>query len=381
MYDIVIQNGRVIDPANHVDTIADVAVYNGKIVGIGTYQDVESDRVLNAADHIVTPGLIDVHAHLWPFTKMGISTDCTCIPSGVTTAIDAGSAGWATYETSRGFLNTCKVRVKALVNVSPMGLPCNGYSENVDPNYQNRIYEREIEALFDRYPDELLGIKIRVNTGVIRDLGEEPLLSALALAQRCHTRLVVHVSDSAYPMGRICDLLREGDILTHMYHKRGPHHLISADGTVIPEAKNARERGVLFDVGHAQGHCDVSIARAAIRQGFLPDMIGTDACEEGAFREHLMFSMPFILSKMLDLGMTLEDVVKACTAVPAAWMGMSGQIGCLSPGACADIAVFDLKEREFTYRDRGGDFYCGNRLLKPAATIKDGQVVFRDLEF
>ena len=98
MYDIIIRNGRVIDPQNKFDAKADVAIYNGKIVGVGDYQNAESDRVLDAAGHIVTPGLIDAHAHLWPLTKMGISTECTCIPSAVTTAIDAGSAGWATYE-------------------------------------------------------------------------------------------------------------------------------------------------------------------------------------------------------------------------------------------------------------------------------------------
>lgn len=259
------------------------------------------------------------------------------------------------------------MRVKTLVNVSPMGLPCNGYSENVDPDYLDGVYAREIEQLFDRYRGELLGVKLRVNTGVIRDMGERPLRRALELARRCNTRLVVHASEPAYPMGFICDALREGDILTHMYHKRGGSYLIGGDGKVIPEAWEARERGVLFDVGHAQGHCSVSVAKACIEQGFLPDMIGTDACEEGAFREHLMFSMPFILSKMLCLGMELNDVIGAVTAKPAAWIGMKDQIGCLSPGAFADVAIFDLKEAKLVYRDRGGEFFTGNQLLKPAA--------------
>lgn len=381
MYDIIIRNGRVIDPQNGFDSKADVAIYNGKIVGVGNYQTEESDRILDAKGCIVTPGLIDAHAHLWPLSKMGISTECTCIPSGVTTAIDAGSAGWATYETSRGFIATCKVRVKTLVNVSPMGLPCNGYSENVDPDYLGGVYEREIEQLFDRYRGELVGIKLRVNTGVIRDMGEKPFVRALALAEKCGTRLVIHSSEPAYRMGYICNMLRKDDILTHMYHKRGSNYLIGEDGKVIPEAWSARERGVLFDVGHAQGHCNVSIAKAAIEQGFLPDMIGTDACEEGAFREHLMFSMPFILSKMLSLGITLYDLVEETTAKPAAWLGMTDQIGCLTPGSFADVAIFQLKQASFTFRDRGGEFFTGDRLLKPVATIKDGQVVFRDLEF
>ena len=166
-----------------------------------------------------------------------------------------------------------------------------------------------------------------------------------------------------------------------MYNKRNDSILLGPDGKVRPEAWEARKRGVLFDVGHAQGHCDVSVAKAAIEQGFLPDMIGTDACEEGAFREHLMFSMPFILSKMLSLGLSLTDAISATTEKPAKWIGLEDQIGCLSAGSFADVAIFDLKDKDFIYRDRGGAFYTGHQLLKPVATIKDGQVVYRDLEF
>lgn len=381
IYDIVIKNGRVIDPQNHFDQIADVAIYNGKVIGVGNYQDAESDRVLDANGYIVTPGLIDAHAHIWPLAKMGVSTESACLPNGVTTVIDAGSAGWANYETNRWAIPTCKVRVKTLVNVSPTGLPHNGCSENVDPDFLNGVHEREIEQLFDRYRGELIGIKLRVNTGVIRDLGEKPLKKALALAEKLCVHLVIHSSETAYPMGELCNSLRAGDILTHMYNKRGNSFIIGNDGKVIPEAWAARERGVLFDVGHAQGHCNVSIAKACIEQGFLPDMIGTDACEEGIYREHLMFSMPFILSKMLSLGISLYDIVEAVTAKPAAWIGMENQVGCLTPDAFADVAIFNLKDKEFTYRDRGGEFFKGNQLLRPVATVKDGQVVYRDLEF
>lgn len=381
MYDIIIRNGRVIDPRNHMDGTFDVAVRNGKISGVGNFKDAPGDRILDASGYIVTPGLIDIHTHLWPLTKMGISAESACIPSGVTTAVDAGSGGWATYETGRGFISTCKVRVKALVNVSPTGLPANGYQENIDPDFLDGVYEREIVQLFDRYRGELLGIKLRVNAGGVGNMGDYPLVRALKLAERCGTRLVVHASDPGIPMARICSLLRKGDILTHMYHKRGESYLTGPGGEVIPEAWEARKRGVLFDVGHAQGHCDVSVAKAAIEQGFPPDLIGTDACEEGMFREHLMFSMPFVLSKMLSLGLSLTEIISATTEKPAEWIGMEDQIGCLTEGAFADLAIFELKRKEITYRDRDGAFYNGDRLLKPAVTIKDGQVVYRDLEF
>lgn len=380
-FDIIIRGGRILDPFNNIDKAADIAVYNGRIAGIGDYSDAESDRVLDAHNHLVTPGLIDAHIHLWPLTKMGVSTESACLPNGVTSVIDAGSAGWATYETTRSFINTCKVRVKTLVNVSPDGILANGYQENVDPDFLNGVYEREIEQLFDKYRGELIGIKLRLNTAVIRTLGEYPLVKALELAERLDTRLVVHAADPAIPMSRICSLLRPGDILTHMYHKTGATTLLGNDGNVLPEAWEARQRGVIFDVGHAQGHCNVSVAKRAIEQGFLPDLIGTDACEEGIYKDYLMFSMPFILSKMLSLGMSLHNTIRAVTEAPARWMGLAGKIGCLSEGSVADIAVFTLKDKTFKYRDRNGDFYTGTQLLKPSATIKDGQLVYRDLEF
>lgn len=380
-FDIVIHSGHIIDPYNKIDEVADIAIYNGKIAGIGDYSKAESEKVLNAEGHLVVPGLIDAHIHLWPLTKMGVSAESACIPNGVTSVIDAGSAGWATYETTRGFISNCKVRVKTLINVSPEGIPANGYQENVDPDFLGGVYEREIEQLFDRYRGELIGIKLRLNTGVIRNLGEYPLIKALELAERCNTRLVVHAADPAIPMSRICSLLRSGDILTHMYHKTGATTLIGTDGQVLPEAWQARKRGVLFDIGHAQGHCNVSVAERAIKQGFLPDMIGTDACEEGIYKDYLMFSMPFVLSKMLCLGLNLSEIIQSVTDTPAQWMGLRGKIGCLSQGSCADIAVFKLKDKEFKYRDRNGDFYTGNQLLKPVATVKDGQLVYRDIEF
>lgn len=381
MYDIIIRNGHVIDPKNHFDAIADVAVYNGKIAGVGNYKDAASDRVIDATDHIVIPGIIDAHAHLWPLTKMGISTESACIPNGVTTVIDAGSSGWATYETSRGFISNCKVRVKTLVNVSPEGLPANGWAENIDPDFLDGIYEREIEQLFDRYRGELQGIKIRINRGCIKNMGSYPVKRALKLAEKCNTRLVVHAADPGFETTELLNLLRKGDILTHMYHKTGASNILNADGKICEEAWEARRRGVLFDVGHAQGHCNVSVAREAIKEGFIPDMIGTDACEEGIYREHLMFSMPFVLSKMLNLGLKLTDLIRAVTEIPAEWLGMENQIGCLTEGAFADIAILKLKEKEIVFRDRGGEFYKGNQLLRPMATTKDGQVVYRDLEF
>lgn len=382
MYDIVIENGQVIDTQNNYNSVADIAIKNGKIVGVGQHKDSPSDRRIDAAGCIVTPGLIDVHAHLWPLTKMGISTETACLPSGVTTVVDAGSAGWANYETNRGFMSNCKVRVKTLVNVSPTGLPHNGCIENVDPDYLDGIYVGEIERLFAYYSDELLGIKIRMNSAVIKNMGSYPLEKALELAEKCGTKLVVHSTESAIPMAELCNLLREGDVLTHMYHNRGETNLLDDNKCVIEEAWEARKRHVWFDVGHAQGHCDIGTARAAIQQGFKPDLIGTDACEEGMFREKLMFSLPFILSKMLSLGLSLEEVIAAVTEKAAKWMGLEGKIGCLSPGAYADVALFKLKEKEFQYSDRNSEtIYRGSHLLKPVAVVKDGQIVYRDLEF
>ena len=141
------------------------------------------------------------------------------------------------------------------------------------PDYHGGVYEREIEQLFDRYRGELIGIKLRVNAGVIKDMGEKPLLRALESWQSAAMRASSStLQKRRIPFGRLCDRLRKDDILTHMYNKRNDSILLGPDGKVRPEAWEARKRGVLFDIGHAQGHCDVSVAKAAIEQGFLPDM-------------------------------------------------------------------------------------------------------------
>ncbi len=381
MLDIIIKNGRVIDPANNVDRVADVALCDGRIAGVGDYQGQEADRVLDAKGHLVVPGLIDFHIHAYPLTKMGISVETACLTGGVTTAVDAGSAGWANYETLRGFTTGCKVRIKSYVNVSPVGIAANNFTENVDPGHLGGVHRRELRRIFRSGYPELVGLKLRVCKKVIGGMGAKPLDEALKLAGEIGVPLVVHAAEPAVPMAEICDKLRKGDVLTHMYHNQG-ESILDADGHVIPEALRARERGVLFALGHAPGHCSIDVARLAIGQDFLPDVIGTDACEEGMFREDLMYSMPFVLSKLLALGLKMRQIVERCTANPARVLGMAGKIGSLSRGAAGDVAVFALKDREMRFKDRHGDTaMAGNKLLKPVATVKDGQVVFRDLEF
>jgi len=383
MVDIVIRNGHVLDPYNNLDTVADVAISNGRIVGVGDYSSCESDRVVDAKTHFVVPGLIDFHAHVYPISGMGISVETACLSSGVTTVLDAGSAGWANYESYRGYIDACKVRIKTYVNVSPVGIPANSYQENVDPDYLKGAHRNALRKLFYRYgSEELLGLKLRMNTGVIRDMGSKPLVETMKLAEELQVPVVIHSADPAIPMGEILKHMRKGDILTHMYHRSGSSYLLDDSLRVIPEAIDARKRGVVFDVGHAQGHCNIAIAKAAIAQGFLPDVIGTDACEEGMYRDGLMFSMLFILSKLLNLGMSLPSIIRCCTANAAEHIGLSGKLGCLSPGAAADVAILELKDKEMLFRDRNSaNCVVGKQLLRCSATIKDGQVVYRDIEF
>jgi len=383
MLDIIVKNGHIMDPYNNLDCVADVAISGGRIIGVGNYSSLEADRILDAKNHLVVPGLIDFHAHVYPITGMGISVETACLSSGVTTVLDGGSAGWANYGSYRSYINACKVRIKTYVNVSPVGIPANSYQENADPDYLKGAHRNALRKLFYQYgSDELLGLKLRMNTGVIRDLGDKPLVETIKLAEELKVPVVIHSADPAIPMGEILNHLRKGDVLTHMYHRSGSSYLLDDSMQVIPEAIEARARGVIFDLGHAQGHCNIAIAKAAIAQNFLPDVIGTDACEEGMYREGLMFSMLFILSKMLNIGMDLSSIIRCCTANAAEQMGLSGKLGCLSPGAAADVAILELKDKELLFRDRNSDnCVAGKQLLRCSATIKDGQVVYRDIEF
>ena len=203
---------------------------------------------------------------------------------------------------------------------------------------------------------------------------------SVRLARMFHTRLSLHATYPLEPLPEIAARMGEGDVLCHTFQAMGPYSILNEAGQVYPEVWEARRRGVLFDSAQGRVHCSFSVARAAIEQGFCPDVISTDLITFSAYQERL-FSLPVVMSRFLALGMPLAEVVRCCTQTPARLMGLAGQIGTLRPGALADVAVMKMEERRFEFQDSCGDCLPASRMLLPRMTLKAGRTVWRDIAF
>lgn len=376
---LILKNGRVLDPMNGIDQTADVVVEGEKILQIGAAEPAAGDNVIDASGCIVTPGLIDHHAHLYPFAKIGLPAEAVCFASGVTTAVDAGSTGCANYGDKRDFLRYSKLGIRAYLHVCSTGL--DSMPEDVDPA---RFDEGTIRECFQQYPGELLGLKLRTSAPIVREFGYEPLKAAVALAEKLGTHVMVHCTNPPGELSELLDILNPGDVLTHMYMNQGSS--LVRDGKVIPAAIRARERGVLFEAADARLHFGMDVAQAAIKEGFLPDILATDVTKLSMHLRPTAFNLAMQVSKYTHLGIPFEKTIELCTAAPAHQMGMADRIGSLSVGNAADIAVFLPAHKENTFGDRPNGapdqrLSTGGTVYKPVLTVKNGEMVYRDMLF
>lgn len=374
--DLLIKNGIVVDPSRKVQEIGDIGVKNGKTVEVPF--DVKADRIIDAEGCLVMPGLIDFHTHVFsPGTEFGVRADSALLPQGVTSAVDAGGAGFGNYD---NFIRTAvafnQVRIFGFVNVSVEGQITLRYNENVDP----RNFDLEaLKALFAKYPGQIVGLKLRAGKDIVGNLGLEPLRETLRLAEEIGCSIVVHVSDPPCSQDEIAALLRPGDVFCHAFHGIG-QTIIGEDGKVLPEVKAARERGVIFDAANGKSNFSFDVARAALADGFLPDILSTDLTT-GTLYLDTYYGLPMLMSKYLALGVDIMEIVKACTVVPAALLGMQGKIGTLTPGAFADVAIFRLIPRSTQFVDVCGETCMGEALLVPQMTVLGGRIVYRQIDF
>lgn len=376
---LILKNGRVLDPMNHVDTIADVAVENGKIIKVGIVEQAPNDNVIDASGCIVTPGLVDHHTHLYPFAKIGLPAEAVCFAAGVTTAVDAGSTGCAIYPQRREYLKYSKLGIRAYLHVCSTGLDV--MPEDVNPDHWD---EGAIRECFAQYPDELLGLKIRSSASIVKEFGYEPLKAAVSMAERLGVHVMVHTTAPPGAFSELVDILNPGDVLTHMYMNQGS--CLVENGKVIPAAIRARERGVLFEASDARLHFGMDVAKTAIAEGFYPDILATDVTKLSMHLRPTVFNMAMQVSKYTHLGIPFEKTIELCTAAPARQMGMADRIGSLAVGRAADIAVFKPVRTENVFGDRpygAADqlLSMGTLLYKPMLTVKNGEMVYRDLTF
>ena len=375
-YDLVITGGIVIDPAQQVHSRKDVGISDGKIAALEDRIDPTlASRVIDVDGRIVSAGLIDLHTHVYhKVSKIGLDVDTACLAEGVTTSVDAGSAGSITFPGFRDYcVRRAKSRVYAFVNLASIGLIDAGIGELRDMVYADA---EGAAATIDANPDICLGIKVRMGKPFVNDADLRPLEMCIETAERVGCGVMVHVARPAAPLSDIFDLLRPGDVITHIFHGRG--ETVVRDGRILAALERARGRGVRTDVGHGGGSFAFSTARAAMATGFRPDSISTDlhaGCVNGP-----CYSLTTTMAKFMALGLSIDEVIEATTIEPARTIHKEHLIGTLTPGHVADLTVLDLVDEISRFEDCEQQTLLGEQRLRAVMTIAGGEVVASRLE-
>ena len=380
--DLLITGGRVFDPGRNLDTVADVAISDGAIVEVGRGIDRRrAANVLDASGALVVPGLIDLHTHVaGPLRKIGdddlyLDPDIAGVLGGVTTVVDAGSVGaYNLGGFARFVVPACETRVISFLHAATLGIfhaPEIVTREDID-------VEAGIEAILGSN-GLVRGVKVRMVGPAVSALGAELPLLAKKIADGGGVPLMVHVGDyitydeSARELASVLidDVLESGDIVTHATsHQVGS--LLDKDGIVLDSARRARDRGVIFDAGVGINNFTFASARKFLDQDFAPDTISSDLTVPG--RQSPIHSLTECMNKFMALGMPLEEVVLRTTARPAEVLGLSDQIGSVSPGRKADLSVLDLVEGDWIYRDNfEGVMRVRHAALAPRLTVLGGR--------
>ncbi|MER9075553.1 amidohydrolase/deacetylase family metallohydrolase [Mesorhizobium sp. M0904] len=369
-FDLLIKGGRLIDPASGLDAQRDLAIADGRIAAIDTEIPFErAARVIDATGSIVAPGLIDLHSHVyWGGTSLGVDADRLAAKSGTTTFIDAGSAGAGNFLGFRRHVIECsKVRILAYVNISFAGIF--GFSQTVAVGECSdlRLCEpRETVAAAREHADVVVGVKVRSGRHAGGTSGIAPVDLALEAADKAGLPLMAHIDEPPPGRSEVLPRLRKGDILTHCF-RPFPNAPVFASGAVRPDMRLARERGVIFDIGHGMGSFDFEVAKAMLSEGLAPDVISSDVhlyCVDGP-----AFDILVCMSKLLVLGMPLVEVLRAATQRPAEAIARP-DLGRLAVGAVGDIAVLRLRPGRFTFVDS-----VGASLVAEQRLVSDGIVV------
>ncbi|GHJ50064.1 amidohydrolase [Catellatospora sp. TT07R-123] len=365
-YDLLLTGGRVLDPGGGHDAVLDVGVRAGVIAEVGAGLPRGAAReVADATGRLVTPGLVDLHTHVFNgATYWGIDPAPTAWCSGVTTWVDAGSAGAYTLPALREAVRGHRVRVPVLLNISGPGLAAaTGEARDLD-NCDTDLAIRTIEA----NRDLVVGIKSRIDHNAVGASGLEPLRRALAAGRACGLPVMVHIGVAPPAIGEILPLLRPGDIVTHC--ASGFAHDPAA---LDPAVRAAYDRGVLFDVGHGAGGFAFDVLEAQLAAGMPPHTVSTDL--HGRSQHGPVFDLPTTMAKLLAAGMSLEQVVAAATVAPARALALPAGLGTLRPGAPADLAVFTVEQGAYELADVHGQLRTAPLRLRNEATYLAGQLL------
>lgn len=378
MFDLLLKGGRVVDPSTGLDGVLDVAVEYGRIARVAAdIAPADATRVIEVGGKILTPGLIDLHAHVFEgVNRTGVNPDLGGVYAGVTTIVDAGSAGAATFGAfPRFILPSCHTEIVPFLHICQTGL-----ATLPDIIAESSVNLADTVKVATQHKDVIRGIKARMVSPALEIMGMEMPRLAKRAAREAGIKLMVHIGDTEKRydpkvIHPLLDLLEPGDILTH-YFTPNPGGVLDGNGKLVPEAREANARGVWFDTAHGRMNFSFDVGRKIIDQGLLPHCISTDLTVPG--RVMTVHSMTEMMTRFLGLGFTLDQVVTMSTANPAKAIGADQRIGSLAVGRQADISVLTLDEGDWVVYDILGSGLRVNRAFAPHLTVKRGQVFMPD---
>ncbi|ELY2666230.1 amidohydrolase/deacetylase family metallohydrolase [Cronobacter sakazakii] len=361
MFDLILRKARLVD-----DTLADIAIKDGKIAALGSVTgEARATRDLNG-EYYVSPGWIDLHVHCYPKSPIyHDEPDAVGVSTGVTTVVDAGSTGANDIDDFYALTRGVATEVLALLNVSKVGLIAQ--NELADMANIDAAAAREAIA---RHPDFIVGLKARMSSSVVGENGIAPLERAKAIQQENgHLPLMVHIGNGPPPLDEIVARLSQGDIITHCFNGK-PNRILTPQGQLRASISDALGRGVRLDVGHGSASFSFEVARQAIALGILPHTISSDIYCRNRINGPVR-SLAHVMSKFLAIGLSLPQVID-CVTLHAAQALRLAHKGRLTPGADADLTIFDLRRQPALFTDADEETLHGDYLLVPLAAVRAG---------
>ncbi|MCR8644848.1 amidohydrolase/deacetylase family metallohydrolase [Paenibacillus sp. N1-5-1-14] len=370
--DLIIRGGTVIDPATGTKGTYDVLVRDGRIaevVAAGSYSG-QVKQEIDAAGCIVTPGLIDLHVHVFEgVDDFGANPDVVGVQQGVTTVVDAGSSGASNFKEFMDMAADSKTEVVGWINVSGPGL-AEGLSELADLKLLN------VTSTLDtirEYSDKICGVKARMSGSVIKESGLEPLKIAKSVAKEANLPVMIHIGNAPPKLPEVLDLLEKGDVVTHAFHgKKGG--ILTEEGTdLIPEARAALARGVLFDIGHGTASFSFKTMRRAKALGVDPYSVSTDIYTRNF--NGPVHSLVMTMTKMLAVGYSIEQAIEWSTVAPAKVLRRADDLGTLQVGTIADISILQVVNEDVVLTDSDHEQVVYNQIIKARYSVKSGEVI------